>query len=292
MFAVVGQAVPPAEPACGLLFHSFSEGGSAEPPESDPRPPGSGFDPKSDPRPSAIAPANPERYPFWTYGDLFLFFGLAVPCLLLGWALVKAASWALHVHFAAKAAGPLAEQLVAYLALFGALSLILRVQYDRPFWRSLAWTGFRLPFLWVVIFGLSTAYGVAILGTLIHTPTTQNALTELMEDRASLLLMTAFGITLGPLCEELAFRGFLQPLLVRSLGAVPGIILAAIPFGLLHYREYGNSWRHAAIVAAAGAAFGWMRHATGSTRASTLMHASYNALFFVVVLAQRRDLLR
>jgi membrane protease YdiL (CAAX protease family) len=255
---------------------------------------GRGSDPESgsEPRTSGSGRGEPERYPFWGYADLLFFFGLAVPCLLLGWAVVKAAAWVSHVHFAARAAEPLAEQLIAYLALFGALSLIFRVQYDRPFWRSLAWGGFRMPFLWVVTFGLATAYGVAVLGTLIHTPTAPNAMTELMEDRASLFMMAVFGVTLGPLCEELAFRGFLQPLLVRSLGAVPGIILAAIPFGLLHYQEYGNSWRHAVIVAAAGAAFGWMRQATGSTRASAVMHASYNALFFVALLAQRKDLLR
>jgi hypothetical protein len=212
--------------------------------------------------------------------------------MLLSWAIVKAAFAVLRIRGATPAAAPLAEQVVLYLMLFGALMLIFRLQYDRPFWRSLAWTRFRFPVLWVVIGGASTAYLVAILGQLIHTPTTRNAITDLMQDRASLLLLTVFGVTLGPLCEELAFRGFLQPLLVRSLGAVPGILLAAVPFGLLHYQEYGNSWRHAVIVAAAGVAFGWMRQATGSTKASALMHASYNGLFFVATLSQRTDLLK
>jgi membrane protease YdiL (CAAX protease family) len=45
-------------------------------------------------------------------------------------------------------------------------------------------------------------------------------------------------------------------------------------------------------VAAAGLAFGWMRQTTGSTKASALMHASYNGLFFVAALAQRGDLVR
>ena len=134
--------------------------------------------------------------------------------------------------------------------------------------------------------------GVALLGGVLGTPNTPNAVTDLMADRGSLLLLTIFGVTLGPICEELAFRGFLQPLLVRSLGAAAGIVLAAIPFGMLHYQEYGNSWRHAAIVAAAGAAFGCMRHFTGSTKAAVIMHASYNALFFSAVLAQRNNLLR
>jgi len=102
--------------------------------------------------------------------------------------------------------------------------------------------------------------------------------------------MGALGITLAPLCEELGFRGFLQPLLVRSLGAVPGVLLTALPFGLLHYQEYGNSWRHALIIAVAGAAFGWMRQATGSTKAAVVMHAAYNLLFFIALMTEKRML--
>ena len=232
-------------------------------------------------------PPHQERYPFWTYGDVFLFCGLAVPSLLLAWAVVKGAFAVMRLRPAAPAVEPLTEQFVLYLLLFGGLMLIFRLEYDRPFWRSLAWTGMRIPALWVALAGVACAYTVAVLGQAIHTPTGRNQITDLLADRASLLMMTVFGVTLGPVCEELAFRGFLQPLLVRSLGAVPGVLLAAVPFGLLHYQEYGNSWRHAVIVAAAGAAFGWMRHATGSTKAAALMHASYNGLFFVAALAQR-----
>ena len=75
--------------------------------------------------------------------------------------------------------------------------------------------------------------------------------------------------------------------LVRSLGAAPGILLAAVPFGVLHFHEYGNSWRHAVILSLAGAAFGVMRHATRSTKASALMHASYNALIFIALMTQK-----
>jgi len=97
-------------------------------------------------------------------------------------------------------------------------------------------------------------------------------------------------VTLGPVCEELAFRGFLQPLLVRSLGPVGGVLAAAVPFGLLHIPEYGNSWRHGVVITLAGAAFGCVRQATGSTKASTVMHASYNFLFFFVLISQGRNL--
>jgi membrane protease YdiL (CAAX protease family) len=191
------------------------------------------------------------------------------------------------VHLASRAAEPLAEQLVGYVILFGALMLILRLQYDRPFWQSLAWRPMRMPFGLIVASGLLTAFAVALLGTLIQTPNTENTITELMRDRTSLVLVMIFGTTFGPICEELAFRGFLQPVLVRSMGPVAGITMAAIPFGVLHYQEYGNSWRHVVILSASGAAFGWMRYKTGSTKAAALMHASFNALAFAAVIAQR-----
>jgi hypothetical protein len=177
--------------------------------------------------------------------------------------------------------------LVLYGLLFGSLRMMFRVIYDRPFWRSFGWAPLRLPPLMVVLAGMVAAVLVALASSLIHTPTSENQMTQLLETRADLLVMGTLAITLAPLCEELAFRGFLQPLLVRSLGAAPGILLAAVPFGVLHFHEYGNSWRHAVILSLAGAAFGVMRHASGSTKASALMHASYNALIFIALMTQK-----
>jgi hypothetical protein len=235
-------------------------------------------------------PPPPEREPFWGYSDVFLFAGLSIPCMFLGWASVQAILRLFHLHPAVHAAELLAEQMAGYVLLFSALRMIFRVQYDRPFWRSLGWTSMRAPFLWLVIAGFATAVGVAFATYFVRVPTTSNPMTELMSDRASILLLGTFGVTLGPLCEELAFRGFLQPLLVRSFGPLLGILGAAIPFGLLHIPEYGNSWRHGVVITLAGAAFGCMRQVTGSTKAATIMHASYNFLFFFVLLSQGRDM--
>ncbi len=233
-------------------------------------------------------PSEPERYPFWGYSDLFLFVGLLVPCLLLAAGLVRVVFAAFRIHTEIAVLRILPEQLVSYGLIFGALALILRLQYDRPLWRSLAWKRARLPFSLTMACGIACAIGVAYLGSLIQTPTKANPMTELMQDRSSAILMAIFGVTLAPISEELIFRGFLQPLLVRSLGAVAGILLASVPFGFLHFHEYGNSWRHAVLIGLAGACFGWMRHATGSTRASSLMHAAYNGMIFAVVFTQGR----
>lgn len=246
--------------------------------------------PQSEPQPQAQPQPFRISYPFWGYHDLFLFVGLMVGGLLASSLLARVAVFAFHVHTTVEALEPLAAQLLLDGFTFAALAAMFRLQYDQPFWRSLAWTPMRIPGVWIAICGFATAIAVSALAVLIHLPTVANPLTKLLEDRTSVILMAAFGVTLGPLFEELVFRGFLQPLVVRSLGAAPGVIVAAIPFGLLHFREYGNSWRHVLLISAAGAAFGWMRQSTGSTRASTLMHASYNALNFLALFARREDL--
>jgi membrane protease YdiL (CAAX protease family) len=227
-----------------------------------------------------------ERYPFWNYGDLALFIGLALPCLLAGAVVVRIVTVVLGILPRSKALELLPAQFLGYAFLFCVLYLIFRLQYRRPFWRSLGWirSGPRVPAL--IAMGLALALAVGLLGALLRTPDIDSPLKQLFSDRTSIVVMAVFAITLGPLCEELFFRGFMQPLLVRSLGVVAGIVLTALPFGLLHLQEYAYSWRHVLLISVAGAAFGWIRHRTGSTRAAVIMHAAYNSAFFIGLLSQ------
>jgi hypothetical protein len=238
------------------------------------------------PEPAAVPAPATERDPFWGYGDALWFLGLAIPCVFASWGI----DWLVMRLVKVELVGLTAGMFVLYGLLFGGLRVMFRVVYDRPFWRSLGWTPVRLPVMMVMLAGMATAVLVALASKLIHTPTGDSPMTQLLETRADVLVMGALAVTLAPICEELAFRGFLQPLLVRSLGAAPGILLAAIPFGLMHFHEYGNSWRHAAILAMAGAAFGCMRHVTGSTKAAAVMHAAYNSLFFIALMTEKRIL--
>ncbi len=245
-----------------------------------------------DSHPALGPPLFPPRDPFWGYNDLLLFLGTAPIALLLGGFLIKMVFVVFRIHPSESVVELLPEQLLGYIFLFGALAAIFRVWYDRPFWQSLGWGPMRLPFSLVIVAGMAAGLMVAFGSELIQMKDEPNPLTDLMKGRTALILMAIFGVTVAPVAEELAFRGFLQPLLVRSLGPAPGILLTAIPFGLLHYQEYGNSWRHVALICLAGAAFGVMRQITGSTKAAALMHASYNSLFFLAVFSTGKDLHR
>ena len=168
--------------------------------------------------PEPGAPPPTESYPFWTYTDLLVLLGITVPCILLSLALVQGVLHVLHAQSSLPAVKAIAQQFTLYLLLFLALMAMLRLQYDRPFWHSLAWTETRIPPAFLIALGLALSIAVSLLGWLIRTPTTENPMMELLKDRASIILVTIFGFTAGPLCEEVIFRGFLQPLLVRSLG--------------------------------------------------------------------------
>jgi uncharacterized protein len=257
------------------------------PPASPEQPPPES--PAFEPRPEP-SPARPERYPFWTYADVLIFAGLAIPSMLIGVLIVRAVMFLLRIRTKLAIAESLPAEFLGYGVLFGAVWLIFRMHYGRPFWRSLAWVDPPIPALRIAVYGLLTAFGVVFVSAFLRTPDTRNPMTDLLQDPRSMIPIAIVGVTLGPLCEELVFRGLLQPLLVRSFGALPGILAAAVPFGLLHLQEYAYSWRHGVLITLAGASFGWMRHVTGSTKAAAIMHAAYNALFFFVLLAQRKDL--
>jgi uncharacterized protein len=234
--------------------------------------------------------APPEQHPFWGYRDLLMLVGLSLPCLLGGVVIAKALSVLFSVPVNRKALVVLPATFLGYGLLFLALYLILRMQYDRPFWASLAWIRGPQPVGVVILCGVLLALAVGLLGHLLRTPDIESPMKDLLKDRTSILLVAFFATTLGPACEELVFRGFAQPLLVRSLGVIPGILATAIPFGLLHLEQYSFSWRHGLLISLAGAAFGWARQRWGSTAQAALMHAAYNLTFFVAYLAQTKDL--
>ena len=61
-------------------------------------------------------------------------------------------------------------------------------------------------------------------------------------------------------------------------------------FVLMHGPQYDWSWQYLTLLLAASMVFGWVRVKADSTAASTLVHAGYNLMFYVVYLTQRKDL--
>jgi membrane protease YdiL (CAAX protease family) len=222
----------------------------------------------------------PRDYPFWTYEDLGLFIGSVIPVFLLAWGVV----YVIPLH--GGAARAMIYQLLIYALLLCALYLLVAWRYEQPFWRSLRWTPFRTPFLFAAA-GPVLAVATATVGVLLKAPPLPSPIEDLISDRRSLFIMMLFLTLIGPVFEELTFRGFLFPLLARSVGPALGILLTAVPFALVHGSQYHWSWQHLTVVGLAGATFGFVRYKSDSTAASTLVHTGYNATLFIGFLVQK-----
>jgi membrane protease YdiL (CAAX protease family) len=246
-----------------------------------------------DPQPENPAPPVPPPTPhspppFWDYVDLGLFISLCFPSLLISILLLRALSGVIPYG---KPFQGLLAQFIWYALAFGSLYALLRLRYRQPFWRSLGWK--MLPFSTTAmcfIAGPFLAVTIGYLGYMLRTPEISLPFKQMLDNRPTVLLFSIFVVILGPLCEELAFRGFLLPLFVRSLGAAAGIIVTGLLFGCLHAPEYSWSWRHVLLVSVAGCVFGWVRHQTGSTAAATYMHSTYNLTQFAAFVAQSRTI--
>jgi membrane protease YdiL (CAAX protease family) len=200
--------------------------------------------------------------------------------LLAAVLLIKVVS--LGVKFEAPIQGMLV-QLVWYAFIFSALRAILRLRYDQPFWRSLGWNFQWREATLGFVTGPVLVFTLGCLGYVIRTPYVPSPFDQMLRDRSTLILFAVFGVVIGPLCEELAFRGFLMPLLIRSLGAASGIAITSLLFGALHAPEYSWSWKYALLVGLAGLAFGWTRYRANSTAAGAFMHFSFNLTQLVVL---------
>ncbi|HYA18990.1 MAG TPA: CPBP family intramembrane glutamic endopeptidase, partial [Bryobacteraceae bacterium] len=176
-------------------------------------------------------------------------------------------------------------EFLGYAVLFFALKLLF-LRHDKPLLASLGWI--RQPSfrpLHLVITGFLLAVAMVLLGWILQTPDIQTPFEKLLNDRLSRIVIALFGITLGPVVEELLFRGFLQPVLVDHFGALPGILATSILFGGMHLIQNANIWQSGVVIAIVGFVLGVIRHISGSTRASALTHIAYNSLPFLALLA-------
>ncbi len=228
--------------------------------------------------------------PTWNYNDLVLFIFLAMVSIGAAQLLTYCAVSALHLSKAERPLALMPAQVLLYVFLFAALFGILKLQYGRPVLESLAWVDFPFTAVAPLALGFLLAYANGLASRLLHTPELDTPIQHLFDRRVTAIEFGLIGTTIGPLCEEFVFRGFIQPLFVRSLGPVIGITITAALFGSLHLAQNGFAWQAGLVITFAGIAFGWMRQVSGSTRASTLMHSGYNFIVFVAAFSQTGNL--
>jgi membrane protease YdiL (CAAX protease family) len=233
------------------------------------------------PRPQPPTP----RVPFFDYADLFFFLGVCIPCLFIAQLLVRV------VAPTPKSVQALLAQSVWYFLAFGSLGALFRIRYHRPFWRSLGWRPIAFSgAVGALLAGPLLALSVGLLGSALRTPEINLPFEQMLGSRGTIVLLGTLVVILGPASEELAFRGLLMPLLIRSIGATAGVVVTGIIFGVVHGPEYQWSWQYMLLISLVGCAFGWAKYKTQSTMTSAFMHATFNLTQFAAFLVQSRSL--
>src|SRR6185437_10590101 len=97
-------------------------------------------------------------------------------------------------------------------------------------------------------------------------------------------------VTLGPVLEEVVFRGYLFAFLMwfltrAAIGAGRDrlvVVFAAVVFAVVHLARPGVSWLQLACITSTGTLYGWIRCRSGSTAPAAASHAVYNLALYAM----------
>jgi CAAX protease family protein len=237
-------------------------------------------------------PAAPKagENPVWSGWDVLQITGLTLGTLFIVQILTVLGahrfaypheSW---LEVAQKPVLALLSQLLTYVAVALYMILLVEGKYHTRFWQGIRWNwpgiaGVSLVGLGVLMLGLD------LLGRFLPMPK-ETPFDQFFARPSDAYLTVAFAVSLGPLMEELFFRGFLYPVVARRLGAVWGILLTALPFGLIHFFQYGRSWGAVLIIFLVGVVLTTVRAVTKSVASSFLAHVGYNGTLMVLAALQ------
>jgi uncharacterized protein len=262
---------------------------NAEPQASAPIPAGSLAPDLAGLATGAPVPApRPVEDPVWSGWDVLAIAGLTIVTMLVLQLLVLVgALWIAYPHsnLAQVAQKPillLISQFLIYVAVAAGMIMLVEGKYHVPFWQAIRWNWPQADWRSLGV-GVALFLGLALLQNFLPMPK-ETPFEQLFDRPRDAYLLSLIAVTLGPLMEELFFRGFLYPVLARRMGVVWGIILTALPFGLIHLPQYGWAWGAALVIFLVGVVCGAVRATTKSVAASFLVHVGYNGTQMVIAL--------
>ena len=230
--------------------------------------------------------------PVWSGWDVLAISVLTfVAIVVLQFGLVLVEQWLRYPHqgfveVAQKVAQMptllLLSQFLIYAAVAACMIMTVEGKYRVPFWQAIRWNWPRSE--WRLLgLGAVLLLVLSFLENLLPMP--KDTPFEHFFDRPrDAYLLSIIAVSIGPLMEEIFFRGLLYPVLARRMGIFWGIVLTALPFGLIHLPQYGWAWGAALVIFLVGVVCGAVRAATKSVAASFLVHVGYNGAQMVIAL--------
>ena len=228
----------------------------------------------------------PVENPVWSGWDVLLIVGLTlVTMLVLQLVVLIAAQVFIYpgLNLGEVAQKPillLVSQLLIYIAVAFCMIALVEGKYHVPFGRAIRWNWPRSRWKLLAL-GAAMLLALSLLQNLLPMPK-DTPFEHLFDRPRDAYLLSIIAVSIGPLMEELFFRGFMYPVLARRMGVIWGILLTALPFGLIHLPQYGWAWGAALVIFLVGVVCGAVRAATKSVAASFLVHVGYNGMQMLI----------
>ena len=253
---------------------------------TDPAPDSEGD--RADPETGLVGPA-----PIWRYREVLTLLAVAI----LAQMMVVAATVAIAQRLYGLAGEEITDllgreprlavplQLVTWLPALGYIAYVVRRRYGMSLREGLAWVRLPKTARSYLRTGALLALASAVASVVLSDPTQANPMQDLFANREALWILVGFGVLVAPWIEEIVFRGFLYAAFERAHGRWVALVVTSALFAALHGTQYGWHWQQLSILLAVGLVFGLIRMRSGSTKATTLVHAAYNGLLFLAVLS-------
>jgi len=233
----------------------------------------------------------------WTWFDILLLALLAAGGAFLSGTVIALVLGFFHISPRQLQESPTAlglfavlAQIVLDLGLMAYLAAQMRLRFSAPFWRTIGWRQLKTPgisrgiaFAGLVAGGFILAQVVSFAEPL-FPPKHALPLQTMLGDPRVAVLFVVMGVLLAPVVEETIFRGYLYPVIARTLGVGAGIGITGVLFGLLHAVQLWGGWWQITLLVFVGVVLTSVRAATRTVVASYVVHVSYNAFTVIAPL--------
>lgn len=161
-------------------------------------------------------------------------------------------------------------------------------------WRGLGWVGGHLPaqlatglrgyLLWLPLFVVAALVMLRLVQWWGWEPRPQAVVAMLLEESRPRLLwgLMILIAVIGPVAEELVFRGVAYPALRRRLGVGWGLAVSAALFSAAHADPIAFG-----PIFVLGCVLGWLYEQTGSLIPSMAVHVLHNGVMLLVAITMR-----
>jgi membrane protease YdiL (CAAX protease family) len=205
----------------------------------------------------------------------------------------------------------LASQAMQYFVTLAGCLVVFPLVWRKGFFAGLQWRGkTALEHSGRLVSAAMMCFVLAIVNGYLMPGPSDAPIDRIFRVPGAAWVLFAFGVTLAPFFEELAFRGFLLPSLCtaydwvteRATGMAPrpldeyghpqwslpamivASILTSIPFALMHGEQTSYSLGPFLLLVGVSLVLCWARLGSRSLAASVMVHACYNFILFTFMM--------